>query len=71
MTAAGYSLLVAIVFSLVAILQIVRAVTRLPITVGQTSIPIWVSWVSSAVATVLAWFGFLVSHGSPALRSRN
>ena len=63
MTAAGYSLLVAIVFSLVAILQIVRAVTRLPITVGQTSIPIWVRWVSSAVATVLAWFGFLVSHG--------
>ena len=63
MTAAGYSLLVAIVFSLVAILQIVRAVTRLPITVGQTPIPIWVSWVACAVATVLAWFGFLASHG--------
>ena len=63
MTAAGYSLLVAIVFSLVAILQIVRAVTRLPITVGQTSIPIWVSWVACAVATVLAWFGVLASHG--------
>jgi len=63
MTAAGYSLFVAIVFSLVAILQMVRAVTRLPITVGQTEIPTWVSWVACAVATVLAWLGFLASHG--------
>jgi hypothetical protein len=63
MTAAGYSLLVAIVFSLVAILQILRAVTKLPITVGQTSIPIWVSWVACAVAIVLALFGFSASHG--------
>ena len=63
MTAAGYSLSAAIVFSLVAILQLVRAVTRLPITVGQTSIPISASWVACAVATILAWFGFLASHG--------
>jgi hypothetical protein len=63
MTAAEYSLLVAIVFSLVAILQLIRAVTRLPITVGQTSIPIWASWAAGAVAIVLAWFGFLASHG--------
>jgi hypothetical protein len=63
MTATGYSLLAAMVFSLVAILQIVRAVARLPITVGQTSIPIWASWVAGAVATVLAWFGFLAPNG--------
>jgi hypothetical protein len=62
MTAAGYSLLAAIVFSLVAILQIVRAVMSLPVTVGQTSIPVWASWVACAVAIVLAWLGFSASH---------
>ena len=62
MTAAGYSLLAAVVFSLVAILQIVRAVMRLPVTVGQTSIPVWASWVACAVAIVLAWLGFSASH---------
>ena len=63
MTTAGYSLLAAIVFSLVAILQILRAVMRLPVTVGQTSIPIWASWVACAVAFILAWAGFSASHG--------
>ena len=62
MTAAGYSLLAAVVFSLVAILQIVRAVMMLPVTVGQTSIPVWASWVACAVAIVLAWLGFSASH---------
>jgi hypothetical protein len=63
MTAAHYSLLAALVFAVVAILQIVRAVTRLPITIGQTSIPIWVSWVASGVAIVLAWLGHAAAQG--------
>lgn len=58
MTAANYSVLAAIIFSLVAILQIVRAAARLPVTIGQTSIPIWASWVAAAVAVILAWLGY-------------
>jgi hypothetical protein len=61
MTAASYSLLAAIIFSLVAILQIVRAAARLPVTVGQTSIPISASWVAAAVAVILAWLGYSAS----------
>lgn len=58
MTANQYSLLAALIFALVAVLQIVRAVARLPITIGQTSIPIWVSWVACGVAIILAWLGY-------------
>lgn len=58
MTANQYSLLAALIFALVAVLQIVRAVARLPITIGQTSIPIWGSWVACGVAIILAWLGY-------------
>ena len=63
MTAGNYSLLVALIFALVAILQLVRAVAGLPITIGQTSIPIWVSWVACGVAIILAWLGYSASQG--------
>jgi hypothetical protein len=62
MSAAQYSLLAATVFGLVAILQIARAITSLPITVGRTSIPIWASWVAGVVAIILAWLGYAVSR---------
>ena len=61
MTAAQFSLLAATIFGLVAIAQIVRAITRLPITIGRTSIPIWASWVACAVAIILAWLGYSAS----------
>ena len=62
MTAAQYSLLAALVFALVAILQLVRAVAGVPITAGQTSIPIWVGWVACIVAIILAWLGYSASR---------
>jgi len=58
MTAAGYSILAAIVFSIVAVLQIARAAMGAPVTIGKTSIPIWASWVAALVAAVLAWLGY-------------
>ena len=61
MTATQYSLLVALIFSLVAVLQIVRAVMRLPITIGQTSVPIWASWLAGGIAIILAWLGYAAS----------
>ena len=63
MTATQYSLLVALVFALVAFLQIARAVMGLPITVGQTSIPVWASWLASGVAIILACLGYAASKG--------
>jgi hypothetical protein len=62
MSATQYSLLAAAIFALVAALQIFRAVTGLPITIGKTSIPIWASWVACAVAIVLAGLGYAASH---------
>ncbi len=61
MTAANYSLLAAVIFSLVAILQLVRAAKGLPVTIGQTSVPIWASWIACGVAVVLASLGFAAS----------
>ena len=63
MTASHYSLLVALIFALGAVLQIVRAVKGLPVIIGQTSIPIWVSWAASGVAIILAWLGYAASQG--------
>ena len=61
MTAAQYSLLAALVFALVAVLQIVRAVAGLPVTIGEHSIPVWAGWVAGGVATILAWLGYTSS----------
>jgi hypothetical protein len=60
-TAHQYSLLAASIFALVAVLQIVRAVARLRIILGPTSIPIWASWVACGIAIILAWLGFAAS----------
>jgi hypothetical protein len=60
MTAANYSLLAAVIFAVVALLQMVRAVRGLPVTIGQTSVPIWASWVACGVAIILAWLGYAV-----------
>jgi len=63
MSAKDYSRLAAIIFAIVALLQLVRAVSGWPITIGATtSIPLWASWVACVVAAVLAWFGFNASR---------
>jgi hypothetical protein len=61
MTATNYSLLAAVIFTLVAILQLVRAAKGLPVTIGQTSVPIWASWIACGVAVILASLGFAAS----------
>jgi len=59
MSARDYSRLAAIIFAIVALVQLVRAVSGWPITVGAThSIPLGASWVVCVVAGVLAWLGF-------------
>jgi hypothetical protein len=63
MSQGQYSLLASIVFAVVAVLQLVRALAGWPVTVGSTAIPIWASWVAFVVAGVLAWIGFSASRG--------
>jgi hypothetical protein len=62
MPANYYSLVAALIFTLVAALQLVRAIRRWPVTIGTTSIPLWVSWVAFVVAAILAWLGFAPSQ---------
>ena len=63
MAATQYSLFVALIFALVAVLQLVRAVTGLPITLGQTAIPVWASWVACGAAIIIAWLGYAAAKG--------
>jgi hypothetical protein len=63
MTAKNFSLLAALIFAVVAVLQLIRAVSGAPVTIGTTiSIPLWASWVACVVAAILAWSGFAASR---------
>ena len=63
MTARSYSVLAASIFTVVAILQLVRAISGWPVMVGDMGLPLWASWVACVVAAGLAWLGFSVSRG--------
>ncbi len=58
MTAKSYSLLAAAIFTIVAVLQLARAIGAWEVTVGTTVMPVWPSWVAFAVAGTLALVGF-------------
>jgi hypothetical protein len=58
MTARSFSILAAVIFTIIALLQLTRAVAGWEITVGTTALPVWPSWVASLVAITLAWLGF-------------
>lgn len=62
MSASSYSRLVAVIFAVIALLQLVRAVAGWPATVGGIEVPVWPSWVAFVVATALAWLGFNASR---------
>jgi hypothetical protein len=62
MTAESYSRLPALIFALVAVLQLTRVITGLSVTVGFNTIPLWASFIACVVAAVLAWLGFRASR---------
>jgi hypothetical protein len=63
MNAKNFSLLAALIFTIVAVLQFARAISGWPVTLGTTiPIPLWASWVACVVAAVLAWLGFNASR---------
>ena len=63
MSAKNYARLAAAIFAIVAVLQLGRALSGLPVTVGAaTSIPLWASWIACIVTAGLAWLGFGASR---------
>jgi hypothetical protein len=62
MTPKNYSLLAGVIFGVVALLQLARAISGWPITIdGTISVPIWASWTAAVVAGGLAYLGFHAS----------
>ena len=46
------------VFALVAILQALRAVEQIPVTVGSFEVPVAASWAAALIAAALALWAF-------------
>ena len=62
MTAKAYSALAACVFTIVAVLQLARALAGWTVMVGSTPVPIAASWIACIVAGTLALVGFLAGR---------
>lgn len=53
-----YILVSGLVFGIVALAQASRALMQLPVHIGSFEIPVWASWVASAVAGGLCAWAF-------------
>jgi hypothetical protein len=58
MGSSGYRSVSGAVFGLIALLQGIRAVMQVPVQVGTTTVPVWVSWVAVMVAGALCVWAF-------------
>src|ERR1700674_2491819 len=56
-----FSLVTAVLVSLIALLHAVRLVRGWQVTVEGAVMPIWISWIGLAIAAYLAYQGFLLS----------
>ena len=54
----AYNTLTALIFSIVALAHLLRAIFGWQVQIGGVEIPLWVSWLALIVAAALAWFGF-------------
>jgi hypothetical protein len=58
MTPRSFSLTAAIIFAIIALLQLARAVFGWPVTIDAYAVPLWLSWVAFIVAGGLSYFGW-------------
>jgi hypothetical protein len=58
MTALKFSRLAGTIFAIIALLQLLRALTGFEIGVGGEIMPVWPSWIAAIVAGFLAYLGF-------------
>jgi hypothetical protein len=57
MDAKSYSRVATIIFAIIALLQLFRALSGWDITINGASIPLWASWLGAVVAGALAFVG--------------
>ena len=58
MTAQKFCLVAAAVFAVIALLQLLRAISGFEIAAGGEILPIWPSWIAALLAGFLAYLGF-------------
>jgi hypothetical protein len=61
MDAKSYARIAAVVFAIVALLQLARAVSGWEITINGAAVPLWASWLATVVAGALAVAGLTAS----------
>lgn len=62
MAAYRFSHLAAVIFAIIALLQLLRAIWGFEIAVAGEIIPLWPSWIAAFVAGFLAYLGFTASR---------
>ncbi len=50
------------IFLVVGVVHLWRAINNLPLTIGDTSIPVVASWIAGVVALYLAYSGYKTKH---------
>jgi hypothetical protein len=60
----SFPLIAGIIFTLVALLHILRVYMGWPVVVGGWSVPMWVSWIGLIVAGGLGYFGLRLATRS-------
>ena len=53
-----YVVVSGVVFGLVALAQVVRALNQVPVHLGSFEVPVWASWVAAVVAGSLCVWAF-------------
>lgn len=54
----NYALVSAIVFAVVAVVQVLRLVNQWTVQIGPYAVPLWFSWIAVVVAALLSFWGF-------------
>jgi len=58
MTSRNFALLAAVIFAVMAVVHLVRALSGWTITLGTAEFPLWASWIAFIVIGGLAVLGF-------------
>jgi hypothetical protein len=57
----NFARLAAVIFAIIAVLQLARAAMGWSVSFQGMAIPVWPSWIAFVVAGGLAWLGFTAS----------
>ncbi len=58
----NYMSITSLIFLVVGVVHLWRAINQIPVNFGDTVIPVGVSWVGAAVALYLAYSGYKTRH---------